>query len=145
MRGLLVAALLLLTGIPVVAAADGRSEDAAEVSLPPTLITEGATPATEAEVTFSLSKSAVERQYGVGVSALQYAPVPSFGIKLAVPVTIREPRAREPTVAGIGDVSVMAKYAPLMLGERQLAVSGGIKLALPTGSEKRDLGGQLGV
>lgn len=145
MRGVLVAALLLITDTPVVAADDGRSEDAAVVSLPPTLITEGATPVTEAEVTFTLSKSAAERNYGVGVSSLQYALIPAFGIKLAVPVTVREPRAHEPTVGGIGDVSVMAKYAPLMLGERQLAVSGGIKLTLPTGSEKRDLGGQLAV
>ncbi len=145
MRGVLVAALLLLTGTPLVAADDGRSEDAAQVSLPPTLITEGATPATDAEVTFTLSKSAVERNYGIGLSSLQYAPIPAFGIKLAVPATVREPRAHEPTVGGIGDVSVMAKYAPLMLAERQLAVSGGIKLTLPTGSEKRDLGGQLAV
>ncbi len=145
MRGVLVAALLLLTGTPLVAAADGHSEDAAQVSLPPTLITEGATPATDAEVTFTLSKSAVERNYGIGLSSLQYAPIPAFGIKLAVPATVREPRAHEPTVGGIGDVSVMAKYAPLMLAERQLAVSGGIKLTLPTGSEKRDLGGQLAV
>jgi hypothetical protein len=144
-RGVLVAALLLLTGTPLVAAADGRSEDAAQVRLPPTLITEGATPATDAEVTFTLAKSAAERNYGIGVSSLQYAPIPAFGIKLAVPARVRESRAHEPTVGGIGDVSVMAKYAPLMLGERQLAVSGGIKLTLPTGSEKRDLGGELAV
>jgi hypothetical protein len=39
----------------------------------------------------------------------------------------------------------MAKYAPLLLPAQQLALSGGVTLTFPTGSERRDLGGQLAV
>lgn len=139
--------LLLVACAAPLASAGGGSDNDAEVSLPATLVTEGATPATEAEATFTLSKSREERQYGMGFSSLQYAPVPSFGVKLAVPVILRDPRGPEPepSVGGIGDVSLMAKYAPLMLPARQLALSGGIKLTFPTGSEQRGLGGLLAL
>ncbi|MBI3031239.1 MAG: transporter [Candidatus Rokubacteria bacterium] len=113
--------------------------------MPSTLVTEGATPATEVEGTFTTSKSRTERTYGVGLSSLQYAPVPSFGVKLAVPFAVRDPRDSEPTVAGIGDVSLMAKYAPVILPAHQFALSGGLKLTFPTGSERQELGGMLAV
>jgi len=125
--------------------ARGEEEKAEEVSLPSTLVTEGATPATEVEGTFTMSKSRTERTYGVALSSLQYAPVPWFGLKLAVPFNIRDPRDTEPTVAGFGDVSLMVKYAPLLLPARQFALSGGLKLTFPTGSERRELGGEFAV
>src|SRR3990170_1841695 len=112
---LLVVGLVLRGGgAAPLAPGGGGSDNDAGVSLPATLVTEGATPATEAEVTFTLSRSREERQYGLGFSSLQYAPVPSFGVKLAVPA-------------------------------RQLALSGGIKLTFPTGSERRGLGGLLAL
>jgi hypothetical protein len=126
-------------------AAEGAENAEQEVSLPPTLITEGATPATEVEGTFTTSKSKTERGYGFGLSSLQYSPVPSFGIKLAIPFAVRDPRDSEPTVGGIGDVSLMAKYAPLLLPARQFALSRGVTLTFPTGSERRELGGQFAV
>jgi hypothetical protein len=119
-----------------------EKEGVEEVSLPSTLVTEGATPATEVEGTFTLSKSPTEREYGFGLSSLQYAPVPSFGIKLAVPFAVRDPRDTKPTVGGIGDASLMAKYAPLILPAWQFALSGGLKMTFPTGSERRELGGK---
>ena len=139
--------VLLLLGVPPPALADQKEEKAEteEVSLPPTLITEGATPATEVEVTFTTSKSATERAYVFGLSSLQYAPVPSFGIKLVVPVAVRDPRDSEPTVAGMGDVSLMLKYAPVLLPAQQFALAGGVTVGFPTGSERRDLGGQFAV
>jgi hypothetical protein len=126
-------------------AAEGGKSAEGGVSLPPTLIIEGATPATEVEGTFTTSKSKTERGYGFGLSSVQYAPVPSFGIKLAIPFAVRDPRDSEPTVGGIGDVSLMAKYAPLLLHARQFALSGGVTLTFPTGSERRELGGQFAV
>src|SRR3989337_927676 len=123
---LLVVGLVLLVACaaPLASPGGGGDHDAG-VSLPASRVTEGATPATEAEVTFTLSRSREERQYGLGFSSLQYAPVPSFGVKLAVPMILRDPRGPElePSVGGIGDVSLMAKYAPLMLPARQLALS----------------------
>ena len=142
-----VSLVLLILGASPPAPADQREDKAEteEVSLPPTLITEGATPATEVEGTFTISRSRTETAYGFGLSSLQYAPVPSFGIKLVVPVAVRDPRDSEPTVAGMGDVSVMLKYAPLLLPAQQFALAGGVALTFPTGSERRDLGGQLAV
>jgi hypothetical protein len=137
--------LLAPVGSSSALAAEDEQNAQEEVSLPPTLITEGATPATEVEGTFTTSKSKTERGYGFGLSSVQYAPVPSFGIKLAIPFAVRDPRDSEPTVGGIGDVSVMAKYAPLLLPARQFALSGGVTLTFPTGSERRELGGQFAV
>jgi hypothetical protein len=139
--------VLLILGVPPPALADQREEKAEteEVSLPPTLITEGAVPATEVEGMFTTSKSRTERAYGFGLSSLQYAPVPSFGIKLVVPVAVRDPGDSEPTVAGIGDVSLMFKYAPVLLPAQQFALAGGVTVGFPTGSERRDLGGQFAV
>ncbi len=137
---------LLVAGVgPCPARASEEAKNAEEVSLPPTLITEGATPATELEATFSMAKSEAERGYGFGFSSIQYAPIPSFGLKLIVPFAVRDPKASEPTVAGIGDVSVMAKYAPLLLPAQQFALSGGVTVTFPTGSERRELGGQFAV
>ena len=137
--------LLVPVGSSSALAAEGGQSAEAEVSLPPTLITEGATPATEVEGTFTISDSETERGYGFGLSSVQYAPVPSFGIKLAIPFAVREPKDSKPTVGGIGDVSVMAKYAPLLLPARQFALAGGVTLTFPTGSERRELGGQFAV
>ncbi|MBI2160823.1 MAG: transporter [Candidatus Rokubacteria bacterium] len=136
---------LLILGLPSPALAGEGNDKAEEVSLPATLVTEGATPATELEGTFATSKSRTERAYGFALSSLQYAPVPSFGLKLAIPFAVRDPRDSEPTVGGIGDVSLMAKYAPVILPAHQFALSGGLKLTFPTGSERRELGGELAV
>jgi len=137
--------LLVSVGSSSALAAESGENAEEEVSLPPTLITEGAVPATEVEGTFTFSKSTTERAYGLALSSLQYAPVPSFGIKLAVPTFVLDPRDSEPTVAGIGDVSLMLKYAPLLLPAQQFALSGGVTLTFPTGSERRGLGGQFAV
>src|SRR3990172_6132647 len=137
--------LLVPVGPPSALAAEGGQSAEAEVSLPPTLITEGATPATEVEGTFTISDSEAEVGYGFALSSVQCAPVPSFGIKLAIPFAVPEPKDSKPTVGGIGDVSVMAKYAPLLLPARQFALAGGVTLTFPTGSERRELGGQFAV
>ena len=143
---LLVLGLVLVAGAgPSPARASEEAKNAEEVSLPPTLITEGATPATELEATFTMAKSAAERGYGFGFSSIQYAPIPSFGLKLIVPFAVRDPQDTKPTVAGIGDVGVMVKYAPVLLPAQQFALSGGLTVTFPTGSERRELGGQCAV
>ena len=146
MRSRIVTATLLalvLGMFPHAPAAWG--EEAESVSLASTLITEGAVPATEVEGSFTMAKSKTERGYGFGLSSLQYAPVPSFGVKLVVPVVVRDPVDSEPTVGGMGDLGLMLKYAPLLLPAQQFALAGGLALTLPTGSERRELGGQFAV
>lgn len=114
------------------------------VNLPPTLVTEGALPATELEAVFQASKSETERTYELALS-FQYAPVPSFGVKLVVPLVGVDPRGPENAMGGVGDIGLVLKYAPLTLPALQLAVAGGIRLTLPTGSEERGLGGTFDV
>jgi hypothetical protein len=135
--------ILLALGAASPARAGGGSEPADEVSLPPTLVTEGAPPATEAEAVFQTSRSRTERTFELAPS-FQYAPVPWFGIKLVVPLDGRDPR-EEPAQGGVGDVSVVAKYAPLLLAAQQFAAAGGLKLTLPTGDTGRGLGGEFAV
>lgn len=65
-----------------------------EVNLPPTLVTEGALPATELEAVFQASKSETERTYELAPS-FQWSPIPSFGLKLVVPLDGRDPRGPE--------------------------------------------------
>src|SRR3990172_6820735 len=91
---LVIVVLAFVVSVPLSAALAGErgQNGEEEVSLPPTLITEGATPATELEATFTVSRSTTERGYGVGLSSVQYAPVPWFGLKLAVPFNVRDPR-----------------------------------------------------
>ncbi|MBI2202771.1 MAG: transporter [Candidatus Rokubacteria bacterium] len=144
-RIVVVALTLLVLGIPSLAFTGEGSDGAEEVSLPPTLVTEGATPATELEATFTASESSAERGYTLGLSSIQYAPIPSFGLKLAIPFVVRDPKDPVPSVGGIGDVSVMAKYAPLMLPAQKFALATGLKLTFPTGSERRELGGAFAV
>lgn len=137
--GRIVVAALIFLGLAATQSATGE-----EVSLPATLVTEGALPATELEFVFQASKSETERTYELAPS-FQYAPVPSFGIKLIVPLDGREPRGPEPSTGGVGDVGLVAKYAPLMWPAQQFAAAGGIRLTLPSGSERRGLGGAFEI
>lgn len=137
--GRAVVVALLLLGFDAVPPAVGD-----EVSLPPTLVTEGALPATELEAVFQASKSKTERTYELAPS-FQWSPIPSFGLKLVVPLDGRDPRGPESSTGGIGDIGLVVKYAPLILPAQQLAVAGGIRLILPTGSERRGLGGTFDV
>ena len=111
-----------------------------------TLVTEGTLPATEIEVGFSFQKSDASRTYQLGLTSLQYAWGTLFGLKLSVPVTMIEPRGDAgPTVAGIGDVSILAKSAPIVSAEDLYALGGAVSITMPTGSESRGLGGTWAV
>lgn len=135
--------LAMVFSLPLAALAQDKPGNGEEVSLPSTLVTEGALPATEAEGVFQTSRSRTERTFELAPS-FQYAPVPWFGIKLVIPLDGRDPR-EEPAQGGVGDVSVVAKYAPLLLAAQQFAAAGGLKLTLPTGDTGRGLGGEFAV
>jgi hypothetical protein len=138
--GRVVVMALLLRGLDTACPATGEEV----VNLPPTLVTEGALPATELEAIFQASKSETERTYELAPS-FQYAPVPSLGVKLVVPLVGRDPSGPEDATGGVGDVGLVVKYAPLTIPALQLAVAGGVRLILPTGSEERGLGGTFDV
>ncbi len=117
-----------------------------DIPLSATFVTEGTLPATEIEGGFSFTKSETDRTYQFGFSSLQYAWGTIFGLKLSVPFTVLEPRGDDgSTVAGLGDVSVLAKSAPLVSAQHHFALGGGVAVTLPTGSKSRGLGGVLAV
>ncbi len=117
-----------------------------DILLSATFVTEGTLPATEIEGGFSFTKSEADRTYQFGFTSLQYAWGPIFGLKLSVPFTVIEPRGDDgATVAGLGDVSVLAKSAPLVSARHHFALGGGVAVTLPTGSKSRGLGGVLAV
>ncbi len=127
---------------PALAAEHGQGSS---VSLPVTLITEGAVPGTEAEASFGVAESGAERSWGLGLSSLQYSPTPWLGLKLSVPAAVIDPGDSGPTMGGLSDLGLMLKFAPVLLPGPRLAVAGGVSLTFPTGSERRGLGGQLAV
>ena len=51
----------------------------------------------------------------------------------------------EPTVGGIGDVELTGRYAPVILEAQRFVLTGGLTLTFPTGSERRELGGEWAV
>src|SRR5262245_42275534 len=103
-----------------------------------TFVTESTLPVTEIEAGFSFHKSDTDRTYHLGLTSLQYAWGTLLGLKLSVPFALVEPRGDAgPTVAGIGDVSILAKSAPIVSADDLFALGGGIKVTLPTGSESR--------
>jgi hypothetical protein len=110
-----------------------------------TLVTEGTLPQTEIEVEFSFAKSDANRTYEFALNS-QYAWGTMLGLKVNVPVTIIEPRDNAgSTVAGVGDVGILAKSAPIVSRDHLFALGGAVSLTLPTGSESRGFGGMLAL
>jgi hypothetical protein len=142
------AALLMVMWLalwPETSPAGGQDTPADNIPLSATFVTEGVVPATEIEAAFSFVSSDVQREYQFGLSSLQYAWGTTFGLKLVVPFAVIEPRDDGPSVAGPGDVQLLAKYTPLVSRERLLALGAAVKLTVPTGSEPRGLGGTLAL
>jgi hypothetical protein len=111
-----------------------------------TLVTENTLPQTAIEVGFSFAQSDASRTYELGLTSVEYAWGTMLGLKVSVPLTILEPRDDAgPTVAGIGDVGILAKSAPIVSREHLFALGGAVGITLPTGDESRDLGGTLAL
>ena len=66
--------------------------------------------------------------------------LPRWGVSLAVPIVISDPR-EAPSAAGIGDVELESKVVLLASRDHRALVTVGLAVALPTGSERRGLGG----
>ena len=115
----------------------------ADLSLPNTLAAESSMPGTALELVVGHADTRRERVTGLSISG-EYAPLPVFSVKLALPLALIDPRDA-PTVAGLGDARLVLKYSPVMSEELQLVVGGGLRLGGPTGSERRGLGGVFTV
>ena len=140
-------ALLVIFGMlgpqgPRAGGSDARADD---IPLSATFVTESVLPATEIEAGFSYASSDAERKYQIGFSSLQYSWGAAFGLKLVVPFGVVEPRDDGATVAGPRDIQLLAQHVPVVSAAHLFALGGALKLTLPTGSERRGLGGALAV
>lgn len=76
--------------------------------------------------------------------AVELPLLPRWQLELEVPLVFRDPRDGAAT-AGVGDLGVDNKFLLLKSVEQRLLVAGGVELTLPTGSERRHLGGDAAV
>lgn len=76
--------------------------------------------------------------------AIEWPILPRWQVELEIPVVVNDPRDG-PSAAGFGDITIENKVLLWKSVEHPLLVSGGFELTLPSGSESRDLGGELNV
>lgn len=102
-------------------------------------------PVIEREVEFALQheKGAEGRRTRVGL-ALEWPVLPRWQVELTLPAVVRVPDERDP-VAGFGDAEVESKVLVWKSVEQRLLVSVGAEATLPTGSERRGLGGEAAI
>ena len=100
----------------------------------------------------------LEREFGVQVShtkgregrETQIAPFLAMPIgswwqlTLQMPVVFTDPRSGE-AAGGAGDLNLESKFLVFKSTDSRTQLSAGFSVTLPTGSERRDLGGQLAV
>ncbi len=65
-------------------------------------------------------------------------------LTLEMPVVVTDPRSRD-AAGGAGDLQLESKFLLFMSTDSRTQLSAGVSLTLPTGSERRDLGGELAI
>ena len=76
--------------------------------------------------------------------AIEGPILPRWGISLSMPVAFSDPRAGAAT-AGAGDLELESKVIVFASADQRALVAAGLALTLPTGSERRSLGGRTSV
>src|SRR5262249_48696687 len=136
---LLLAALLLLPAASAVAA--DYEEPDIEFFYP--VVTRR--PVVERELEFKVeSEKGREERATELAAAIEWPILPRWQVELEFPVVILDPRD-SPTVAGVGDIELETKVLLFKSVEHRLLVAAGVELKLPSGSERRGLGGELAV
>src|SRR6266478_4972576 len=77
-------------------------------------------------------------------AAIELPLLPRWQIELEVPVVITDPRDGT-SAAGFGDLAVENKFLLWKSVEHRALVAAGFELTLPSGSERRGLGGEFAV
>jgi hypothetical protein len=97
----------------------------------------------ELELTISHEKGREGRQTEAA-AALEWPLQPWWQMELEVPVIALSPREGK-GAGGIGDVEVQNKFRLFKSIQHLTLIAGGFELRLPTGSERRGLGGEFTV
>jgi hypothetical protein len=97
----------------------------------------------ELELKIVHTKSADGRETELA-AAIELALLPRWQIELEMPLIIRDPRDGA-AQAGAGDLEVENKFLIFKSVEHRAQVATGFELRLPTGSERRGLGGEAAI
>jgi Putative MetA-pathway of phenol degradation len=135
---LVLAAALML---PLSAAFAADEEPSLEFVYP--LITKRAVVERELEFKLRHEKGREGRQTELS-AGLEYALLPRWQIELEVPVIFTDPREGA-AMAGVGDIAIENKFLFYRSLERKAQAVVGLEVTLPTGSERRGLGGEAAV
>ena len=97
----------------------------------------------ELEVRVSSTKRRDGRETAIA-PALAMPVVSWWQLTLEMPVVFMEPRSGD-GADGAGDLELESKFLVFQSSDSRTQLSTGFSLTLPTGSERRDLGGQLAI
>jgi hypothetical protein len=135
---LLATAFVLLSCAPVLA---GDEEPSLDFFYP--LITRRPVIERELELKAVHLKSDEGRETELA-AAIEWPVLPRWQVELEVPLLILDPR-EDITQAGVGDLELDNKFLLFKSVEHKAQVAAGFELRLPTGSERRGLGGEFAV
>lgn len=102
-------------------------------------------PVIEREIEFAFQHSKSLEGYLSQVSgAIEWPLTPWWQIELEMPFVIQNPTDL-PTTAGPGDLEIQNKFQLLKSVQHPALLAGGFEIRLPSGSEKRLLGGEFAI
>jgi hypothetical protein len=132
--------LLLLLAAPALAAAQ---DEEANIEFFYSLVTKRPVIEREIEFGFSHEKGDEGRETEMSLG-IEFPIMPWWQLEVEVPVVIADPR--EGTMqAGFGDLEVQNKFLLYKSVEHRILVSAGFEVTLPSGSERRGLGGAFAI
>jgi hypothetical protein len=147
LAALAVAGAVAVTAVAAVAAVApaARAQDVEEldVQLFDPLVTRSPVPERELEIEVDYEKSREGRELETEVE-LSWRFGRALSVSLGVPVVYLSPRDGS-DVAGIGDLTLDGKYRVFQSVEHAALAAVGLELGLPTGSERRGLGGSTAL
>jgi hypothetical protein len=97
----------------------------------------------EVELTLEHEKGAEGRETELA-AALEIAILPRWQIELEVPLIFTDPRDGD-GMTGVGDIEVATKVLLYKSVEHKAQIAAGVEVRLPTGSERRGLGGVAAI
>lgn len=136
-------ALLLLSIALVLSAAPTRAQDGQMIAYFYPLRTRRPVIERELELRVEYDKARDGRRTEVA-AAIELPILPRWQIEIEVPLVFRDPREGVST-GGVGDITVESKVLVWRSFERLAAVAVGVEARLPSGSERRGLGGEAAV
>ena len=135
------ACMLMITLVLCPVAARADEEPNIEFFYP--LITRRPIIEREIEFAFQHSKSREGNQSQVS-AAIEWPLTPWWQIEIEMPFVIQHPTDL-PSTAGPGDLEIQNKFQLLKSVQHRALLAGGFEIRLPSGSEKRLLGGEFAI